>query len=153
MRRLLKFKCDKDRCEILVKYDVDRKGGGRDVVTLESSDKPSLLLIKQFELMAYHLVVIAELPEDWLEELTVIGVTRTIGENGTGLVITGLRTLEHQDAPLVLNSPHTTAFSEQCTLDLRELERLVLLYVDGDERAQLQLHLEEKPSAVLHATN
>lgn len=73
-----------------------------------------------------------------------------ITENGSGLVITGLRELEHQDAPLCINSPHTTAFSEQCTLDLKELERLVLRYLDGDERAQLQLHLEEEPSAVLH---
>lgn len=27
MRRLLKFKCDKDRAEVLIKYDVERKAG------------------------------------------------------------------------------------------------------------------------------
>jgi hypothetical protein len=142
MRRLLKFKCDRDRVEVLVKYDVKRKDGGLDVITLESTEKPSAALINQFGRMAKHLVAIAELPADWIDELTIIGITRTIGDDGTGLVITGLRELEHQDAPLCINSPHTTSFGAQCTLDLVELERLALSYVDGGERAQLELKLE-----------
>ena len=96
MRRLLKFKCDKERREVLVRYDVDRKGGGRDTITLESNEKPSVALTVQLGVIATHLIAIAELPSDWIEEFTIIGVTRTITENGTGLVITGLHELEHQ---------------------------------------------------------
>jgi hypothetical protein len=152
MRRLLKFKCDKDRCEVLVKYDITAKGGGVDTITLEGNERPSVALIAQLSRMAQHLVAIAELPKDWQDELTIIGVTRTIGE-GTGLVITGLRELVHQDAPLCINSPHTTEFSVQCREDLLELERLVLRYVDGDERAQLTLKLDEKPREAAHNVN
>lgn len=148
MRRLLKFKCDKDRYEILVKYDLEIKSGARDTVTLESTERPSVLLLEAFEKMTTHLIAIAELPEDWLHDLTVIGLSRTIAENGTGLVITGLRELDHQDAPLVINSPHTTSFSVQCTLDFTELERMVLRYVDGEERAQRTLHFAASAPAV-----
>jgi hypothetical protein len=149
MRRLLKFKCDKERLEVLVKYDVTVKDGGRDTVTLESNEKPSVALIAQLGVMATHLIAIAELPKEWFGDLIIIGVTRTIVED-TGLVITGLRELVHQDAPLVINSPHTTSFSNQCSLDLQELERLVLCYVDGEERAQKQLQFAP---AAAHAAN
>jgi hypothetical protein len=143
MRRLLKFKCNKERLEVLVRYDVEAKGGGKDIVTLESNEKPSTALITQLQVMATHLIAIAELPENWLTDLTIIGITRTITEDGSGLVITGLRELAHQEAPLVLNSPHTLSFGMQCTLDLAELERLVLRYVDGEERSQRVLHFSE----------
>jgi hypothetical protein len=149
MRRLLKFKCDKEAVDILVKYDTEVKGAGWDIVTLEGCEKPSLALVTQLRAMVGHLIAIAELPADWLDDLTVIGVTRTIGENGTGLVLTGLRELAHQDAPLCINSPHTTSFSMQCTLDLAELERLVLRYVDGQERAQRQLHFAAAPAVAM----
>ena len=94
--------------------------------------------------MAAHLIAIAELPDGWLKDLTIIGVTRTITEKGSGLVITGLRELAHQEAPLVLNSPHTLSFGMQCTIDLAELERLVLKYADGEERQQLKLSLMQR---------
>ena len=151
MRRLLKFKADKERCEILVRYDIEVKGGGKDIVTLESNEKPSTALIVQLGVMATHLISIAELPESWLKDLTIISVTRTFSEDSIGLVITGLRALAHQDVPLVLNSPYTTSFDVQCQLDLTELERLVLRYVDGEERAQKTLAFGAAPAA--HAVN
>ena len=58
MRRLLKFKCDKDRSEVRIKYDVDRKGGGRDTITLESNEKPSLAFVAALQHMGLHLVAI-----------------------------------------------------------------------------------------------
>ena len=88
--------------------------------------------------MATHLIEIAELPEGWLKDLTIIGITRTITDESQGLVITGLRELKNQDAPLVLNSPHA-GFGVQCMLDFAELERLVMKYVDGEEREQRTL--------------
>ncbi len=66
MRRLLKFKADQDSIEILVRYDIEAKSG-RDIVTLESNEKPSSALCVQLGIMATHLVAIAELPESWPE--------------------------------------------------------------------------------------
>ncbi len=163
MRRLLKFKySEKDR-EVLVKYEIDGKASMPEIITLESHERPTPAVTLRLDAMAAHLVEIAELPEDWLDELTILGVTITHTDGVKGVVITATRALEESNAPLVLNSPHFTEteysetggngksiFSTECAEALKKLEKLVFAYVDGEEREQLKLELTEAPTAVLH---
>jgi hypothetical protein len=165
MKRLLKFRYSPDE-GVLIKYEKSIKGSGAfETITVESAEKPQKDLQAALQAMAAHLCAIAELPADWAEDLEIRGVTCTWTDGIRGLVITGLRKLEHSNAPLVLNSPHFTeapyaedgddtvsVYDDGCGEDLETLDRLVFGYVDG-AREQLRLELEAAPSAVLHATN
>jgi hypothetical protein len=163
MRRLLKFKTGSSRTEVLAQYEIDRGNpdDGMDKITLESSEMPSMAVIGALQAMARHMVDIAELPADWLDDLTIIGVTVTHTNDVQGLVITATRKLENSNAPLVLNTPHFTRcsynedpvddkgiFSGDCGDDLDALEKLVFAYVDGGERTQLTLQFTREPAAV-----
>ncbi len=155
-RRLLKFKANSDRTEILVKYEID-KNGAVDIVTLESTEKPAKALFDALQAMDKHMGEIAELPADW--KLTILGVTVTNTNDVQGLVITATRELENSNAPLCLNTPHFTRqpysegddsgagiFSFRCAQALDRLEKLVFAYVDGDrEQRVLNFDIEQSP--------
>ncbi len=165
MRRLLKFSYSLDN-GALVKYERPADGKARaETITLESHDGPKKALKDALQKMEKHLREIADLPDDWKDDLEIRGVTCTWSNDIRGLVITGLRKLTSSNSPLVLNSPHFTEepysetadpdigiFSEDCLEDLEVLENLAFKYVDGD-REQLELDLATKPSAVLHAAS
>jgi len=167
MRHLLKFKTDSARNEFLVKWEADTKTGMQETFTMESTERPTKKVLDALEMMGPHLCEIAELPDGWLEDMTILGVTITRNEGVQGLVITATRELEESNAPLVLNSPHFTdsayseggdgngksIYSDECADAIAELEKLAFDYIDGKEREQQQLELTEKPTAVLHALN
>jgi hypothetical protein len=137
MRKLLKFKWSAEGC--LVRYEQERDKGLPDTYTLESGDGPNTALKDALKAMAEHLLAICEMPATMAEAVTIIGVTIThTEENGRGVVITGTRKLKKIDAPMVLNSPHTTEYGYQCADALNELEKQVFAYVDG-ARQQLVL--------------
>lgn len=149
MRTLLKFKTSDEGC--LVRYEQSRDGGEPDTITLESMDGPATALTGALKAMAAHLLAICEMPATMEKDVTIIGVTITHNEEtGRGIVITGLRKLKKIDAPLVLNSPHTTEIGYQCNDSLNELERQVFAYVDGARR---QYVLPFPDREVAHARN
>lgn len=146
MKRLLKFRYSPDD-GVLVKYERPVKGqAGFETITLESAEKPLVELRDQLQGMAKHLIKIAELPEDW--KLEIRSLTITHGEE-TGLVITGLRELVHQNAPLCINSPHCTELAQPCREDLEKLADLVWKYVAGERE---QLELDFTPAAAQKVT-
>jgi hypothetical protein len=145
MRTLLKFKTSDEGC--LVKYEQSRDGGEPDTITLESMDGPAAGLMAALKGMAVHLLSICEMPMAMEKDITIIGVTITHNEEtGRGIVITGLRKLKRSDAPLVLNSPHTTDFNHLCAESLEELEKQAFAYVDGT-RQQFVLPFPEREVA------
>lgn len=155
MRKLLKVRIDADG--VLVKYqEAKGENAKTETVTLEAEDPPLPELERALSSMAEHLCAICELPADWVEDIEVRSVTVTYTEAATGLVITGLRSLDGSSAPLILNSPHFTdapysetdqggkgIYSADCGRDLNELARAAFAYVDG-KRGQLQLDLRPR---------
>lgn len=141
MRRLLKFKNGKDG--VLVKYETVEKGVVGDTITLETEDLPLVTLKDALQAMVPDLLAICELSSVPDKDLEVTGITLTYNdETGNGIVLTGLRKLKKIDAPLVLNSPHTTEYSVRCQVHIEELEREVFSFVDG-AREQLKLDFAE----------
>lgn len=145
MRKLLKLKTGDEGC--LVKYEQSRDSGEPDIITLESIDGPNSELKAALKAMAAHLLEICEMPGTMTKDVTIIGVTLTYKEETSrGVVITGLRKLKKIDAPLVLNSPHSSEYSHRCADALDELEEQVFAYVDGS-RQQLVLEFPEREVA------
>ena len=164
MNRLLKLRYSPED-GVIVKYEkVSGDDGPAETITLESAERPRQALKDALKVMAEHLCTIAELPSTWAEKTEIRGATLTWTQDIRGVVITGLRTLKGSNAPLVLNSPHSTespynegeddigVYNGDCGEALDELESQAMAYVSGD-REQLQLSLTEEPSAVLHAAN
>ncbi len=165
-RRLLKLKYKQKENLVFVKYEEDRKNDITDTITLETTDPPRNELVSALQTMAKHLVDIIEAPGSWRDHIVITSVTVTWSNDVQGLVITGLRTLDNSNSPMVINTPHFTRvsyneesnsdmniFSYDCGLDLDNLCEYVFRYVDGD-RKQLTLDFqEEKDRLILSAAD
>lgn len=140
MKRLLKFSYSPKDSKVLVRWEQDTPDGRIETVTIESAEEPAPALVRALGAMAPHVCALCEFPKEWAADITVRGVTINRSGDSEGLTITALRQLERLMTPLVLNTPYTTEFGEDCAQDLEQLERLALAYGDG-ERAQMQLEL------------
>lgn len=138
MRRLVKIHSGSEMT--LVKYTKVEDKGGSENVTLESADPPLKGLLKALDAMGNHLVEACELPEDWLEDIDVRGVSVTWKDEVPGIVISAIRKLQHSNSQLNI---HTPPFEPKgaCKEALTALTREALAYVDG-KRGQLDLGLE-----------
>ena len=141
MKHLLKLSYAPKDHQVKIKYTQTTPDGRVETVTLESAEEPRAELVAALDAMAPYVVALGELPAEWLDALTVRGVTINRGE-AVGLTITALRKLEHLMTPLVLNTPYTTEFGEACEMALDTLEEQALAYAEGD-RAQAELPLGE----------
>lgn len=153
-KRLCKVKIGKDdldRIIVTVKIEVPSQNGDMESVVLESKDLPHPDLVSALDAMAEHLLVHAEFPSTWLEQVKIISYTVTHTNEVQGLVITGKKELENCNAPLIINTPHFTResyneeddsdigiFSFECGQHLDVLEREAIAYFEG-KRAQLEL--------------
>ncbi len=140
MKKLLRIKSDKTTT--LVKYIDTRTKTEPETVTVECPDPPLDSLAKALDDMAMHLIVICELPTDWLGELEVRAVSCAWGDDPTaGIVISAIRRLESSNIPLAINSPYTKEYSDACKEALVTLSAEAFKYAAG-ARGQLDLGLE-----------
>ena len=119
-------------------------------ITCNQKAKPEFYLA--LNELAKHVLHICDLPKEYAEDLSVIGVSFSYRDEIMGAVISARKMLLDCDSPLFLNTPHMpekaygkTAGNKllpQKTVEaLDELIQEAEAYVNGD-RAQLKLALE-----------
>lgn len=155
-RKIHSFKYNKATGEIAIDYENERNGVS-DILSIKTKDAPRKALTDSLQAMAKHLVAICELPESWLPSISVRGIRCTYKKGIQGLVIRATRELEHANAPMAINSPHTTeelipesdeevssknTFSAHCLDDLDDLTSRIFEYIDGD-RMQIDAFVDE----------
>lgn len=104
--KFTKIKWDGKRVEL---HWTEKRGPTTDVdQVLKSFDQPSPKFRAVFTNFASIVVQFLELPESWLTELRVTGLSTNEeeGDGRAGLVITSVKNVEGANSPLVLNTPH-----------------------------------------------
>jgi len=143
MKKLIeKFSYDKKTGVVFISYLQENSNtGNNDQKTIKSMDEPDGDLFIAFDNMIEHAAVIAELPDSWLIDLTISGLTISRGSSD-GVVITLQRSMRSLKSPMVINTPHCTTenenFTEECKEDLLNFEKEAIAYIDG-KRAQKEL--------------
>lgn len=109
------------------------------------------------EALAPSIALICELPDKYAESITVTSVSISHKEGNWGATITGLKTLEKYNSPLVINTPHlpVESYSEnnpndENILPDETIDLLKVLFKEAEEfikgkRKQLNL-FENKAS-------
>lgn len=114
--------------------------------TLTSYETPRPEFVTAMQALTSWVVRICELPINYAEGMTIIGVSVSLGEYG-GCVVTALKKVAGANAPVVINTPHVpeTATSDagpelppETVRLLNELDDEALKFWNG-ERAQKDL--------------
>lgn len=122
--------------------------------TLTSHETPRPEFNTALQALTSWVVRICELPIDYATDMTVTGVSISVGEYG-GCVVTALKKVADANSPVVINTPHVpaTATSENgpemppSTVQLVDvLEEEALRFWNG-ERAQVELFDSTKQPA------
>jgi len=117
--------------------------------SIKCTDVPRDEFKQSLAALKIHVVNICEIPKKQAERLEIRGVSLSWKHGIMGAVITALKTLEHSNAPLILNTPHLpeTSYSEEgemsclsskCLENIRTLMEEARRYLEGD-RAQINL--------------
>lgn len=124
--------------------------------TITSRETPHPDFIAALGALAYPVVELCELPEEYVIGLTVRGVSFSRDEDGyRGAVVTALKALETVPAPLVINTPHVSERPDgdgECTmpgeleLALERLEREAKAFAGG-KKAQADLFDDQEREA------
>jgi len=103
--------------------------------------------------MAHHIVQICELPEDDVNKIEARSVSLSYGEDGSGVVISGIKELESNVSPMCLNTPYKPENApegmEECAMscalqdDIEKLCEEAFRYINGD-RAQQNLFTDQE---------
>ena len=121
--------------------------------TLMCADPPRPELYTCMQKMAPHIVQICELPEDDANKIEARSVSLSYGEDGSGVVISGIKELESNVSPMCLNTPYKPENApegmEECAMscalqdDIEKLCEEAFRYINGD-RAQQNLFTDQE---------
>jgi len=141
-----------------IEWTTQCEGSGEpDEHVLRSNERPLQSFIDALLGLRQAIVEEAELPEEWVEEITPIGLSLTHYTDGRmGAVISGKRKLQNSNSPLVINTPHkpdeapnesapTPTLSPVAVAAIDEVLQEAVKYIQG-ERAQQSLPFDEEPS-------
>lgn len=149
--RLKKVKVTSDN-KIHMAYE-QKGSGGWDEYSLTCSDKPRPELLVALEALAPHVIEMCELPESYLDRITVRSVSYSYGgdQEVMGATISGQMALYYSNCGLNINTPHKASDSysdgpaddkqlldSECIKALGVLEDEAIRYIQGD-RAQTVL--------------
>jgi hypothetical protein len=155
--RIRKISITKDK-KVNVEYEARNKKGGMDEFHMLCDDEPRPELRKALDAMAVHVVDLCEFPDDYVDRVSVRGVSYSFGgeKEVMGATITGSLKLKYSNCPLNINTPHKASesysdtpvdadllLSDECCAALADLSAEAALYVDGD-RMQTKLDLKPK---------
>ena len=125
--------------------------------TLTCADPPRPELLNCMQKMSKHIVEICEFPETDVNKIEARSISISYGEEGSGLVISGVKDLENNASPMCINTPYKPEFApdgmEHCAMsaelqdDLVELCEEGMRYINGD-RAQQNLFEEQNATDV-----
>lgn len=73
--------------------------------TLTSHELPRPEFVAALNALTAWVVQCCELPSTYAEDMSVVGVTLSLGEHG-GCVVTALRKVRGASSPVVINTPH-----------------------------------------------
>ncbi len=155
-----KIKLSKGRVKL--EWDVYPEGTDTpDHYSLDSIEQPKDSFPAAMLALAEHLVMICELPANYVDRVTVIGVSLSWTDGVMGATITGLMSLYHSSAPLVLNTPHkpeapysegadeSNLLPEETVAAIYELIAAAGEYVAGERKVkQMDLFAAPEPEAV-----
>lgn len=110
---------------------------------LTATDTPRPEFIEALQSLKVHVLDVCELPKEYGESMTIIGVSISENESqGRGIVVTAVKKVSGANAPVILNTPHVPEESEhgptlsRSALDaLNRLEEEATAYRQG-QRAQ-----------------
>ena len=120
---------------------------------LTSADPPRPELIEYMKKMGKHIVGICEMQESDINKVEAHSISMSYGEDGSGIVISGIKELEHNASPLCINTPYKPEFGpegmEECGMsaelqeDMDKLFDEAFRYINGD-RAQQNLFTNQE---------
>ena len=115
---------------------------------LTSADPPRPELLDCMKKMNQHIVDICEMQKSDINKVEARSISLSYGEDGSGVVISGIKELEHNTSPLCINTPYKPEFGpegmEECGMsaelqeDIGNLCDEAFKYINGD-RAQQNL--------------
>jgi hypothetical protein len=109
---------------------------------LSSFDEPLQEFKDALQALADHVIDVCELPDEWVEGLTVIGVSFSENDTqGLGIVVTATKKLTQANAPLVLNTPHMSA---EGSAGMSRLSTRTLDLIDTLEAEARRYHVGER---------
>jgi len=97
--------------KVHLEWIIEREGGGEpDEYLLKCGDTPTPEFKAAWEALASAIVREAELPVEMAATITPIGLSVSYyADDRWGACMSGLRALNHSNAPLVINTPHKPA--------------------------------------------
>jgi hypothetical protein len=131
-------------------YEVESKTGSMDEYQFICSDPARPEFHEAFKKLAPHVIDMCELPDNYLDRITVKSVSFSYGgdKEVMGATISGSMELHYSNSGLNLNTPHKACdsyndgpadenqlLSSDCVKALNELCKECELYINGD-RAQ-----------------
>jgi len=159
--RFKKIKITNDD-KIHIAYERQNSRGGWNEFTLTCAEEPYPDFYQAMNALAADVVEICELPESYVERITMRGVS--ISHSGDaevmGATITAQMRLEHSNVPLNLNTPHkieepygdnvdhNALLPGNCAMHLYLLFEQARKYVDGDRPQQDLFRQAEAEQAV-----
>lgn len=150
--RIKKVKVTKAN-KVEIEYERSAKSGGWDQYSLSCSDEAKPSFYACFETLKSHVMAMCELPESYVDKITVRGVTFSYGGEAEimGATLVASMELEESNCPLNLVTPHKASgsYSESpadpkalldydCIEVLETLQAECEAYINGD-RAQGRL--------------
>lgn len=150
MLRIKKVKITKES-KISMVYEKRTKNGSWDEYSFTCSEAARPEFYTAVSNLAKHVIEMCELPESYLNRITVRGVSFSYSGEAEvmGATISAQMKLEHSYPDLNINTPHKASapyseysepdemqlLSDDCIMDLEELQHECKLYIKGD-RAQ-----------------
>lgn len=113
---------------------------GGDEKYIGSHQAPRPELFSQMESLKLYVQAYLDIPDEWLIDIDITGVTMGYGEDGRMATVTALRTLSNKKV-FVMNTPHD--YVTGCMERFEDLEAEAKLYVEG-KRAQRDLFDDDK---------
>ncbi|MBT8489701.1 MAG: hypothetical protein KJN62_01495 [Deltaproteobacteria bacterium] len=157
LRRIIKVKITKEK-KIHITYEIENKIASWDEYSFTCLDEAIPEFYCALNMLAYDVIELCELPDEYVERIDVKGVSFSYGgeKEVMGATISACMLLNHSNCPLSLNTPHKpsesyndiTAAEDQILSDitvqrLNDLIKQCKKYIDG-ERAQTDLFLQNK---------
>lgn len=117
---------------------------------LTSADPPRPELIEYMKKMGKHIVGICEMQKSDINKVEARSISLSYGEDGSGVVISGIKELEHNTSPLCINTPYKPEFGpegmEECGMSA-ELQEAADRADSGTEGQDASISAKEERTA------
>lgn len=128
-----------------------------DEFSLVSTEQPTHRFVEALQALVPHVLRICELPDQYGNGITVLGVSFSHTNDVMGAVMTATKKLCHSTSPMLINTPHKpsepySGDDDSNCLDLETVQALqsvwdqALAYLRGD-RAQMLLPFGDQETA------